>query len=197
MHALRRTLSIGLILAAPALDLDGGIVRTVQEHRTPAADRVMTFMTRVGSPAVVLGGVLLIALTAPPAGVITARAAIVSLLATNIVAETLKWAIARPRPDGSHSRANSSFPSSHAANAYAIATLLADRWPVAGPAMWITAAVISFSRVYLNRHYPSDVLGGMLIGWGISSAVLARRRRFTEGWPWERERRREGSDGSG
>lgn len=184
MLTLRRTASLVLVLTMPGFDLDAGMVRDLQSHRTPAADRVMTFATRAGSPVVVLGGVLLIALTAPPAGVITARAAIVSLLGTNLIVEVLKSAVNRPRPDGSRSRVNSSFPSSHAANAYAIATVLADRWARAAPAFWIAAAWVSFSRVYLNRHYPSDVIAGMLIGWGVSRWVLSRRRWLAHGWPW-------------
>ena len=57
------------------------------------------------------------------------------------------------------------FPSSHAANAAAIASLL---WLLA-PRKWSVAAVmivlmVGFSRIYLGVHYPGDVLAGFAVG---------------------------------
>jgi len=67
-----------------------------------------------------------------------------------------------------------SFPSGHTMNAFAIATVLALRFPTLAPALLLLAASIGASRVVLGLHFASDVwagaaLGG-LIGWG-SSAV--------------------------
>jgi membrane-associated phospholipid phosphatase len=60
-----------------------------------------------------------------------------------------------------------SFPSGHATAAFALAGALA---PVAlAPAArraWLGAAVaVAVSRVVLNAHFLSDVLGGMVVGW--------------------------------
>lgn len=63
-----------------------------------------------------------------------------------------------------------SFPSSHAANSMAFATfiLLHNRnW---GYISLFLALVISFSRLYLGVHYPSDILGGWIVG--ISNALV-------------------------
>lgn len=65
-----------------------------------------------------------------------------------------------------------SFPSSHAAFAFAFAVVLVycmPRWRIF---FWLTAIGISFSRVYLGKHYPLDILVGALVGWGIGHISL-------------------------
>lgn len=75
-----------------------------------------------------------------------------------------------------------SFPSGHATTAFAAAVLLGIwyprwRWPL------LTAAgLVGLSRVVLGAHFPSDVLGGALLG--AAAALL--------GWGWI-ERREAGS----
>jgi undecaprenyl-diphosphatase len=70
-------------------------------------------------------------------------------------------------------RHSPSFPSSHAVNNFAAATLFAlhyRRW-----VPWLAfglAALVSYSRIYLGLHYPSDVLGGAVIGIVCALAVV-------------------------
>jgi undecaprenyl-diphosphatase len=57
-----------------------------------------------------------------------------------------------------------SFPSNHAVNNCAAAVFFFILFPKLKWFLFITAALISISRVYLGLHYPSDILGGALIG---------------------------------
>jgi undecaprenyl-diphosphatase len=57
-----------------------------------------------------------------------------------------------------------SFPSSHAFNNFAAATFIVRFFPRLWMALFITAILISVSRIYLGLHYPSDVLGGAILG---------------------------------
>jgi len=57
-----------------------------------------------------------------------------------------------------------SFPSNHALNNFAAAVFLLRLFPTYKWFFLIVAILISISRIYLGVHYPSDVLGGALIG---------------------------------
>jgi undecaprenyl-diphosphatase len=59
---------------------------------------------------------------------------------------------------------SSSFPAGHAATAFAGATVLAFVVPRLAWLLYLVAAAIGFSRVYVGVHYPSDVLAGAAIG---------------------------------
>lgn len=57
-----------------------------------------------------------------------------------------------------------SFPSNHAFNNFAAAVFIYKFFPKLKWALFITAVLISISRVYLGLHYPSDILGGAVFG---------------------------------
>ncbi len=57
-----------------------------------------------------------------------------------------------------------SFPSNHAFNNFAAATFYYRLYPRLKWVLFITASLIALSRVYLGLHYPSDILGGALLG---------------------------------
>jgi undecaprenyl-diphosphatase len=161
------------------VQLDLGVQRAVQGARAPLLEPVMRGATGVGKPANVLGGLLAIALFDAAAGPATARLALAALVPANLLVEGLKRAVNRTRPDGDRDPSNASFPSSHAANSAALAWVLARRWRRLAPAFWALALVVAYSRMYLDRHYLSDVLAGLAIGlacgW-LAPRLLARLR---------------------
>jgi membrane-associated phospholipid phosphatase len=80
---------------------------------------------------------------------------------------------------------STSFPSGHAATAFAAATAVALVYPRLRVPVLALAALVALSRVYLGVHYWSDVLVGSLfgvaVGWGtvlvVRWAVRALRAR--------------------
>lgn len=63
-----------------------------------------------------------------------------------------------------------SLPSGHTSQAFAMATTLTiqyKKWYIVVPA-YTWAAAVGYSRMYLGKHYPSDVLAGAALGAGSS-----------------------------
>ena len=101
----------------------------------------------------------------------------------SLVSEVLKFTVKEKRPSDRYPNdifVNSpthdpSFPSGHTVLAFATATSLAleyKKWYVTGPA-YLWAASVGLSRMYLGKHYPTDVLAGMAIG--ILSGIITHR----------------------
>ena len=65
-----------------------------------------------------------------------------------------------------------SFPSSHAVNNFAGALILVFFFPRAKWWFFGIAAIVAFSRVYVGVHYPSDIIGGAVIGLCCAGSVL-------------------------
>lgn len=159
--------------------IDWKIQKAVQTLSPSPFDGPMHTISDIGRPQLVFGLLLAVAAFGGPAGAATARHAVLALIPANLAVEGLKRSTQRARPDGERSASNSSFPSSHVANAFALAWVFARRWRRSALAFFLFAALVAFSRVYLNRHFVSDVLCGALIGVASAWAVERLIRR----WP--------------
>jgi undecaprenyl-diphosphatase len=73
-----------------------------------------------------------------------------------------------------------SFPSAHATSSVAAATALGRVEPRARPALFTLATAICVGRPYLGMHYPSDVLGGVALGFALGMVVPGLGRPPTE-----------------
>jgi membrane-associated phospholipid phosphatase len=100
---------------------------------------------------------------------------------SQVLVQTLKFTVQRDRPDGSN---NKSFPSGHAASAFATATVLQRHygWKVGVPA-YAMGGYIALARMAWNRHHATDVVMGA--GFGIASArtvtMSVAKTRFNVG----------------
>ena len=71
------------------------------------------------------------------------------------------------------------FPSNHAVNTAAAALFFHLLYPQTAAVVWPFVALIGFNRVYVGAHYPTDVLGGWLLG-VIAAWVVVRLGRVPE-----------------
>lgn len=99
----------------------------------------------------------------------------------------LKYSVKRPRPyitypflKTNKTHKDPSFPSGHATLAFAFATntmLYGHKWYYTVPA-YAWAAGVAWSRMYKGVHYPSDVLGGAIVGTALPLAVYFLKNHF-------------------
>lgn len=84
----------------------------------------------------------------------------------------LKEFFARPRPCNALAdvitplgcTGSFSFPSNHSLNNFAAAMFFYRLFPRLKWILFVTASLVAISRVYLGLHYPSDILGGAVLG---------------------------------
>ena len=178
---------------------DEAILRWIHGHSTPGLTTFMREMTYLGTGSVVVVVVGVAALFLwHTEHKHSARLLLASTIGGILLNNTLKLIFHRERPslfEWGTTVASSSFPSGHAMSAtvvygtvaYLVIRLQQSRW---AKVLTLTSAVlliflVCLTRLYLGVHYPSDVLGGMIVGLGWAgfcmatleaSLLLARRR---------------------
>jgi len=101
-----------------------------------------------------------------------------SVLAAGVITPILKLAVGRRRPSQTESTfargGGSSFPSGHATQAFAVASVIASHYesPWIQAAAYGLAGLVGLSRMEQGAHYASDVLAGALIGISVGKAVV-------------------------
>lgn len=162
------------------------ILHMIQDLHRDWLNPVMVFFTAIGEGGfcwIVVSIVLALMPRTRKCGLTMMAAMAITFLLGNLL---LKNLIARPRPcmiDRSVTLlipfpAEYSFPSGHASNSFTAATVIYAFYHRAGAAAFVLAAVIAFSRMYLFVHYPTDILGGILLGMLDACVVLWCVRRW-------------------
>jgi undecaprenyl-diphosphatase len=163
---------------------------------SPAMDAVMPFLTKQEHWYPVLIGLWVAMLIwGGRRGRIAAALLVVAVAASDqISCAVLKPLVGRLRPCAALPASEVrllvgaskafSFPSAHAANSFAMASVVSWGVPRASVFAFAAAAIVAYSRVYVGLHYPLDVVGGavlgLLIGWiltSIGSSIERRLRR--------------------
>src|SRR5258706_7955423 len=123
----------------------------------------------------------------------TGRLGAEAVIDATLVAEALKLATNRERPDegngtggfwphGTRSHSDS-FPSGHAIESWAFARVIASEYPnkLTQVGVYTFATAISISRVMSRRHFPSDALVGSVFGYLIGGYVIHHRSAESNG----------------
>jgi len=140
-------------------------------------DRILPWVTYLGSHFAVLFFIILSWILTKQRKVL--RRLILLYAIQSAVIYSLKFLIQRERPylflemasklsKGPGEILDPSFPSAHAAFSFMMATLLSFWFPRYRIIFYISAGFIGWTRIYLALHYPTDVMVGALLGYGMT-----------------------------
>ena len=156
--------------------LDRAISDAVATTPTPTLDRFLVRLSNAANRSRLWFAIAAaVALVGGPRGRRAAAEAVASIgLASGVSNLVLKPAAPRRRPQAPAGRAvptrmvrrptSSSFPSGHAASAFAFASTMGEEVPVTWVPLHVTAALVGYARVHTGVHYASDVMVGALTG---------------------------------
>ncbi len=166
--------------------MDAALFSLINQSHSPALDDVMLLASALGKAAFVWVAVALIAMVYPARRMAAFRVLVAVLCAYAVVDGVLKRVVDRDRPFVQHAEVRlidqrpdtSSFPSGHAASAFAGALATSRLFPVARIVWWPLAILIAVSRVYVGAHWPTDVVAGAVIGFAVAWFTLGGSGRF-------------------
>ena len=163
--------------------LEGPVLLWIQEVvRSDMLTPFVTVLTHLGDSGfiwIVLTVLALMIARTRTTGVLMACSLLLNTLCNNVL---LKNMVARTRPYEVvpglvrviEAQTDYSFPSGHTGCAFAAAVVVFIRCPRrVGVPVLLFAVLISLSRLYVGVHFPTDVLGGALIG--TAAALLVCR----------------------
>jgi undecaprenyl-diphosphatase len=165
--------------------VDSAVYAAIAASDTPSLDVAMRGLTRAADHSKLwFAAAAGLALLGGPSGRLAARKGLASLgIASGFANLVAKPLIPRRRPTRKEAKElasrhvpmprSSSFPSGHAASAFAFATGAASAQPLLSAPLRALATLVGYSRVHTGVHYPADVLAGAFIG--VSAAELASR----------------------
>lgn len=162
---------------------EASIILWIQENLRGVMDGFWVFITHLGDEGllwIAMGITLLFFKKTRPIGFTVLLSLLFDYLIVNV---TLKGLVARPRPFVVNELIEPlvggvspyrSFPSGHSAGSFAAMFALYKWVPkkIGVPAL-VLASLVALSRLYVGVHYPTDIIGGCMIGFVCS--VLAYR----------------------
>ena len=168
------------------MSIEFAILDWLQTIHSEVLDRIMIFITTLGNAGAVwiaLAIALIIIPKTRPVGFAVALALILDLITCNMITKPM---VARTRPYEIieaielliEKPGDYSFPSGHSAASFAAISALF----FSGSKLWIPACIlgvlIAFSRLYLYVHFPTDVLGGIVLGIAVGALAVYIVKRF-------------------
>ncbi|MBA5851611.1 phosphatase PAP2 family protein [Clostridium sp. cel8] len=154
-------------------EFDSFIFKFIEDNMySSMMDKIMIFTTKLGNTGIIWIAISLFLIMSKKnrkAGIVTLAAVVLgAILGEGII----KNIVQRPRPfEESNivhiliSKPKSySFPSGHTTAAFAATSTLSRYFKKYSIGLFILAILIAFSRIYLYVHYPTDILGGIILG---------------------------------
>ena len=183
-------LDIGFL--RPLIDVDTEVFLQINKQHYAPLDQFMILITQFGRELV---WPIVIVVLFMFGGATGKKATLIMMLAMIVlipIGMLSKEIVARPRPFIPNTEvilaADSQFayPSGHSLIVVAGATVSVavlfrnSSWKMKAVSMTLAveASIVCFSRIYVGAHYPLDVLGGILLGIGISLLFLSQTRRI-------------------
>ena len=169
----RQTVTEGqTVVCGMEIDMELQILHAIQEIHQGWLTDVMRLFTTIGESGLVWIAIAIVLTCIPKTrkcGLTMMIAMAITYLVGNLF---LKNVIARPRPCAVDNSvilkipfpSEYSFPSGHSSNGFAGAVTIFCYYRSAGLLSLLMAALIAFSRLYFFVHYPTDILGGILLG---------------------------------
>ncbi|MEG2898298.1 MAG: phosphatase PAP2 family protein [Eubacterium sp.] len=154
---------------------DCSILYAIKKNiRKPSLNKVMITVTKIGNGGAIwlfIGSLMLFSKKYKHYGRMLSATTLIDSFIVNFIFKNI---IRRPRPFITYPEETLmirkpigySFPSGHALTSFAATTILISANKAFGIGAVPLATIISFSRMYLFVHYPSDVLVGTLLGIG-------------------------------
>jgi membrane-associated phospholipid phosphatase len=194
----QRLLFMAFIFLMPTLyaqGLDYQILKDLNKYQSPSDNKFQKFISDVDAPIVLGIPVAMVGISFLNKDKDLRRKGLEACVAQGLNVGTvylLKEIVKRPRPYLTYpdlknvtEESSWSFPSGHTSSAFAFATSMSlsyPKWYVIVPTYTLASAV-GFSRMYLNVHYPSDVLVGAILGsasawitWKVSKKLQAKKK---------------------
>ena len=146
-------------------DADRDLFRYIHEDlESGFLDVATPAIQRMGEPQVYASACMLLCAFGDEKMAETGKLAAAAFMEAGFVAYALKQIVGRPRPLDEDRTETDSFPSGHTTFAFTMATVAGHEYTRLRIPLYIAALGTAFSRIYLGRHYPSDVIAGAAIG---------------------------------
>jgi len=179
-------LGVVLVVVVTALLVDARVPGWAAQWKCSVIDDLVAVLNPIGSGLTLLIvcialGVVCRALPRGRLGTASWLGAL-AFAGAGLVEFAIKHLVGRPRPDAAQPALAvlgpsfvpdiDSFPSGHATSVFAVATVFAAFYPRLRWPLYTLAGAVAVGRVYLERHYISDIIAGAVIGIVIASTLL-------------------------